>query len=556
LLLFLLRKSVEILPSLKKIGTLIDHLNIDAMTLMRVQNHLILVALGLSLACSVGDLSIPMLSLAQAESHRSQQQRPKLEFRVQRSGTEAEFKALWRQRFAESDRAALDRINQRLSNLFEPATVSNTQIQDAYAIPTDLEGTTFWTIAVKFTPEGIQRYTKLHQTVSGTERGIGTFLNGNLVSVLVITAKETDPRALRDTAWIEGDFTRFNAETANQLVTALKPNQSRFNAQGTAEARNHQAAIASLTQAIAKSPDQVSLYLQRAKAHQALKNWKAAIADYTQAIAIAPQTSDLYVERAQLYEQTQQNERAIADYEKAQQLSLGGYSADLIVRPLLFHYLETKQKQKALSLINDSISAINSKLPKSQASIQIEVHRLMATCTIQMYFQDWAQAMTDCDTVTRLMPEQMAAFYFRGRAAEELGNLAQAKQDYRRVLAIAPNRSLPDALRQVNPATRLPAERYYIHNTLANAYYLQGMARYGLDDLPGAIATLNQALTLNPNAALVYRDRGLIYQALGQPEKAKQDLQKAAQLFKQQQNAVGHGSVMDILFERFQPIRN
>ncbi len=51
-----------------------------------------------------------------------------------------------------------------------------------------------------------------------------------------------------------------------------------------------------------------------------------------------------------------------------------------------------------------------------------------------------------------------------------------------------------------------------------------------------ALSDYNQAIRINPNFALAYANRGILYAILGQSEKAKIDLQQAAILFRQQEN--------------------
>ncbi|WP_371515172.1 hypothetical protein [Microcystis sp. MC19] len=54
-------------------------------------------------------------------------------------------------------------------------------------------------------------------------------------------------------------------------------------------------------------------------------------------------------------------------------------------------------------------------------------------------------------------------------------------------------------------------------------------------------------MEINPNLAQAYLGRGGLYAILGQPEKAKIDLQQAAILFLQQNNMAAYEKVMQIL---------
>jgi tetratricopeptide (TPR) repeat protein len=64
-----------------------------------------------------------------------------------------------------------------------------------------------------------------------------------------------------------------------------------------------------------------------------------------------------------------------------------------------------------------------------------------------------------------------------------------------------------------------------------------------------ALSDYNKALELNPNLAQAYANRGLLYAQLKQTQKAKTDLQKAAELFKEQGNMAAYEQVMQLLRE-------
>ncbi len=67
------------------------------------------------------------------------------------------------------------------------------------------------------------------------------------------------------------------------------------------------------------------------------------------------------------------------------------------------------------------------------------------------------------------------------------------------------------------------------HNNRGNTY--AQLQRY-----EQALADLNQALTLNPYYTDAYYNRGLIYYQLGKISQTKKDWEKAASLFRQQNN--------------------
>ena len=74
----------------------------------------------------------------------------------------------------------------------------------------------------------------------------------------------------------------------------------------------------------------------------------------------------------------------------------------------------------------------------------------------------------------------------------------------------------------------------------AEAYYNRGIARNRAGDWTGAIADYNYSLSLNPNFAEVYVERGLLRFQWGDKTSALKDLEKAAQLFIEQENPTAY----------------
>jgi tetratricopeptide (TPR) repeat protein len=69
---------------------------------------------------------------------------------------------------------------------------------------------------------------------------------------------------------------------------------------------------------------------------------------------------------------------------------------------------------------------------------------------------------------------------------------------------------------------------------LTEAYYNRGVAKSELGDMIGAIADYDRAIGLNPADADAYCNRGVLYEALGKIPAAISDLDRSAQLFWQQ----------------------
>jgi len=476
----------------------------------------------------------------------TQQTTPLLEYRLQKQGTEAtllqaslqmqqvkaEQAQLKKSGNAQQQRviqAEIDRLSQQISNLFEPATLTNYQIIDAYPkVDNPLsfiapypvvsnKQQILWSIAIKFSTEGKKRFTELTKNIAGTGRALGIFVKGELISTPMVSAEFALEGITGGVSIIRGNFT---AEQAKILADQLM-NQPMFTIE----------------------PDR-SLRLGYKCLHA--KNYQCAINYYTQAIAFSPKNPDLYLQRARIYEELEQIPQAVADYERVIQVNSKKFQS-VVLQPLLMHYLELGNKPRSITLVEKYFLASS-----SMTSPILQSEDSMLICAIHTYFKDYYQTIQHCNRALELNHENNLAAYFRGIAFELTGNLKQAKLDYEQVLKIDLQKNIPKLFRensQYSPEINLLFQKYR-EQFLVTAYYVRGLAHYRLNNWQEAIADFNQVLKLDPNFAAAYRDRGLVYKVLGNLFAANQDFQKAAQRFKMQNNLLGMSSVLDLLLQK------
>jgi tetratricopeptide (TPR) repeat protein len=122
--------------------------------------------------------------------------------------------------------------------------------------------------------------------------------------------------------------------------------------------------------------------------------------------------------------------------------------------------------------------------------------------------RDYPSAITAFDRAIALNPESVEAYLGRCGANEELKNDRAILDDCYQLL-------------QINPQ-------------LAQAYYYQGRARFRLGYLQGAVEAYTHAIALQETMALAYYQRGRILLEMRDSDHARQDLQKASQLFRVQ----------------------
>ena len=131
------------------------------------------------------------------------------------------------------------------------------------------------------------------------------------------------------------------------------------------------------------------------------------------------------------------------------------------------------------------------------------------------------EAIKNYNRAIQLDPELAEAFYNRGVALYQLGDRTQAIEDYTQALKLKPD---------------------YVQ-----AYGNRAVARSHMGDNQGAIEDYTQVLKYNPSLAEIYYNRGFSHNRAGNRQGAVQDLQKAIDLFSQQDNSAGVQKVRALL---------
>ena len=156
-----------------------------------------------------------------------------LEFRNQKAGSEAELSALQQilgaqqQQFKaalatkepakiEESQAAIAKTQTDLLALFEKSELTGDKLSNAQASPTS---GTAWEVALEFDEEGGNLFAELTKNIAGTGRGLGIFLDNQLISLPVVDVRFATNGIVGGRAVIEGGFT---AETARDLAIQLR----------------------------------------------------------------------------------------------------------------------------------------------------------------------------------------------------------------------------------------------------------------------------------------------------------------------------------------------
>jgi tetratricopeptide (TPR) repeat protein/S1-C subfamily serine protease len=265
-------------------------------------------------------------------------------------------------------------------------------------------------------------------------------------------------------------------------------------------------ALAAIDKAIQLQPNNPNLYNEKYGALSGLKRYKEAAAAINKAIELSPRAA-FYNNRGNVRNDLGDKQGAIDDYNLAIKIN-PNYANAYYNRGNVRNDLGDKP-----GAIDDYTQAIKFNPNYANAYYNRGI--------VRNELGDKPGAIDDYTQAIKFNPNYANAYYGRGIVRDDLGDKPGAIDDYTQAIKINPN--------------------------YANAYYNRGIVRNDLGDKPGAIDDYTQAIKFNPNYANAYVLRGIVYYELGDKQKVREDLQRAAQLFKAQGNTAAYEKAMDLL---------
>ncbi len=240
-------------------------------------------------------------------------------------------------------------------------------------------------------------------------------------------------------------------------------------------------AVSAFTEAIDRSSGYAPYYVNRAKAHEALKETEKAIDDYTLALRANPEYAEALYGRAALFLQKGFPEQAIVDLNEAVRLVPDSYQA------VLLRAQADLAAKKYAEAIDDARSAICLNAENGEAYFVLG-SALLASPNQEPdkaidYFTEAIRR--DKSLTTQVAPELAQAYFQRGRAYLKNENTYQAIMDFTEAIRLKPDD--------------------------AKAYLDRAEAYSKGNDLEFALANLDDAVKLEKK--LAQRDRQFEYRA-------------------------------------------
>ncbi len=289
-------------------------------------------------------------------------------------------------------------------------------------------------------------------------------------------------------------------------------------------------AIVSHDMAIRYSPTDYRAVNSRGVIKHKIGDFKGAIDDYTLAMSMNAEFVDPIVGRYLVYLKIGIIDSAKHDLELA-----------LSVNRLATLSTIIGEAQDAYESGNFEFALLNLDFAiENDTSFRIEKNYLeRGFCKNEM--GDYESAILDFNEVLKINPNNAKAWNNRGFAKYMLGHLDDALLDMNHAVELDPTypqaynkrgdlkcamREFESALNDLNIAVKLDPTNF-------TAFHNRAIAKAGLNDHRGAIFDFTIAIQMNPDNALSYQYRAISYQALGEFEKADQDL-RMVQLLQQQ----------------------
>lgn len=290
-------------------------------------------------------------------------------------------------------------------------------------------------------------------------------------------------------------------------------------------------ALGILNKAIALSPDDVLLLLQRGEVYAANGALTSASQDCKHALELLAHADETepatFFLRWQGHFCTQDFVSAINDATKAIDLQQDKESLPFLLLLRATSYFASDQNEKA---INDATQALRLK-PDLLPTYQI---RAAAYAELE----NFTPALADANYLVQSSPTNGLVYFIRGEIYREKGDLKESDVDYTRALALDADLGVAyvgrgrvhHVLREYESAIAYFDKALTAKKPDPEGLLYRGLAYQRMKKLDRALSDFNQYISLFPTDENGYSFRADAYDAKGEPDKATEDYSKAIEL--------------------------
>jgi tetratricopeptide (TPR) repeat protein len=299
--------------------------------------------------------------------------------------------------------------------------------------------------------------------------------------------------------------------------------------------KQYEAAIKDLNTSLKIEPNQKA-YANRGLAWSLTNQHRKAIEDYTKALSFNPDDAEFLYLRGVSYIALSKKPEALADLKKS---SLLGYTqSDSILKELGYSQTYYEEGNKEFDLANYSKSA--ELFTQAILNDQEIAKSLMMRGAAKLYLYQIEDAGTDLESSKQVDSTNSTLYFYFGKYYRLTSHYDLAVSSYSRVIdsnrrdhnsyyerSIAKEytNDLEGALADANEAISI--------DSTSEDYYIQrGRVRMLLKQYPDAIKDLNTSLKIKPNPR-AYANRGMTWSLTNQHQKAIEDFTRSIEIFPQ-----------------------
>ncbi|MEZ0540255.1 tetratricopeptide repeat protein [Fibrella arboris] len=318
-------------------------------------------------------------------------------------------------------------------------------------------------------------------------------------------------------------------------------------------------AIADYGEALKISNQNPRYYLMRGLLFQKMGACDKAEADFTEGINRSRRQPELYFRRGVAELCLKQVAAAGADFTRANELGLDPLFKTQIDSIAASFYQQSDfsvQERRIPEALGHLATSLQLKPDFSDA--------WLSTGKIYYSLGDYPKSDSALTKALAYNPTNGVILYERGLTYLKMNRYAQAATDFRQAVGLSntlQNALLGEAkalygLRQYDQAQttltellnqRKQLEKRYPATLFADAYYLSGRCAYELHKYEVALDQFEAALAMSKDWAAAYTARGRTYEAIGKPDRARDDFNRAAQL---EPTVADHQLPLAILLEK------
>jgi len=307
-------------------------------------------------------------------------------------------------------------------------------------------------------------------------------------------------------------------------------------------------AVAEFSKAIAESPQDAALYLERARARRLAGDSDRAQQDLQRAADLGVPAVDVLVEQGWLWDAKEETSKAIDTFSSAilldAQCGAAYYGRGLLKRTSGRRQEGNRDLLKAAALEGNSwtlcfhralSNAMLSQLGGGIDQLDLKPGPNRSLGDDSSFAK---RALEDFDRVIRMEPEHATAYAHRAEIRTTLGRYQEAKEDCARAIQLSPRIPKPhfsqgrlhELTGDFKEAQQSYSKAVELDPTYAAAFYGRGLARGKLGDTKGSIEDYSKAIELDAYWPDAHINRALAREAADDARGAVDDYTKALEL--------------------------